>query len=346
MNELLSVIVPVYNVRMYLKECVESIISQTYSNLEIILVDDGSTDGSGEQCDKYASEDERIIVIHKKNGGLISSRKAGVQAARGEYVTFVDGDDWIELDLYEKIFKNINSKCDVLCCGYKWDKEIEYNIITNLAENGEYKEESIRQKLILGLFCNESTMRGTINYSVWSKVFRKELLYKNLMEMREDYAYGEDVVCMLPCILDAKYIIVDNDICGYHYRWNESSMTNSYDKMFYEHSLALFSEIDRIIESRKCNGLIDHVRKYKLYVMFIGIGKMTRGEKKYKVVEQYKYYKKLSRSTVINEILSHYDSDEIPFGKREKRIYAALKRRRLVWMTILCLLPCIHGTRL
>ena len=100
-NPRISVIVPVYNVEQYLPRCVESILAQTYENLEILLVDDGAKDGSGAICDAYARQDERVKVIHKENGGLSSARNAGIDASTGEYLSFVDSDDWIEPDMYE-----------------------------------------------------------------------------------------------------------------------------------------------------------------------------------------------------------------------------------------------------
>ena len=96
-----SVIVPVYNVEKYIRRCLDSIISQTYKNLEIIIVDDGSTDNSGKICDKYALEDTRIQVIHKENEGIVSARKVGILRATGEYTTIVDSDDWVESRAYE-----------------------------------------------------------------------------------------------------------------------------------------------------------------------------------------------------------------------------------------------------
>lgn len=103
---MISVIVPIYNVEEYLPQCIRSISSQTYTELEIILVDDGSTDSGGALCDAYARQDARMKVIHKENGGLVSARKAGVNAAGGEYITFVDGDDWIAQDAYCRIMEH------------------------------------------------------------------------------------------------------------------------------------------------------------------------------------------------------------------------------------------------
>ena len=118
MNEqLISVIVAVYNVEKYLDKCVESIVNQTYHELEIILVDDGSKDNSGKICDEWAEKDSRIHVIHKQNGGLSDARNYGLKASNGEWICFVDGDDYISLNMYEKLYKN-RLKQGITVCGY------------------------------------------------------------------------------------------------------------------------------------------------------------------------------------------------------------------------------------
>lgn len=116
-KSLISVIVPVYNVEPYVARCIESIINQSYKNLEIILVDDGSTDQSGKICDAYAAMDARIQVIHKKNGGLSSARNSGMRIAKGEYMGFVDSDDYIDVDMYESMVSHMDSDVDVVVCG-------------------------------------------------------------------------------------------------------------------------------------------------------------------------------------------------------------------------------------
>lgn len=116
-NDLISVIVPVYNTELYLSRCIDSIIDQTYKNLEIILVDDGSTDHSGEICDSYAEKDKRIQVIHKENGGTASARNRGLEIARGEYVGFVDSDDYVAEDMYQTLVEYMQPDIDIICCG-------------------------------------------------------------------------------------------------------------------------------------------------------------------------------------------------------------------------------------
>ena len=119
MNDIISVIVPVYKAEKYLEKCLDSIVGQTYKDLEIILVDDGSPDSSGRICDKYAENDNRIKVIHKKNGGDSSARNAGFKEATGKYIATIDSDDWIELDAYEKMLKKmIENNVDIVRCGF------------------------------------------------------------------------------------------------------------------------------------------------------------------------------------------------------------------------------------
>ena len=125
-NDLISIIVPVYNVEKYLVKCLESIINQTYKYLEIILIDDGSTDGSGRICDEYAKKDNRIKVSHKGNGGLSSARNVGLDMSAGQYIAFVDSDDWLELDMYEYLMKN-RAIDGITVCGYYQGDEKIYN---------------------------------------------------------------------------------------------------------------------------------------------------------------------------------------------------------------------------
>ena len=117
-HDLISVIVPIYKVEQFLEQCIQSIVFQTHKNLEIILVDDGSPDNCGKLCDEWASKDDRIHVIHKSNGGLSDARNAGIEVATGDYIAFVDSDDWIAPDMYEKMLVEINKeKADICACG-------------------------------------------------------------------------------------------------------------------------------------------------------------------------------------------------------------------------------------
>lgn len=167
MNEqpLISVIVPIYNVEMYLIKCIESFLGQTHSNLEIILVDDGSPDGCPEICDKYALKDARIRVIHKKNGGLSDARNAGLEIATGDYIGFVDSDDWIAPDMYEYLLQGI--------CGYNSD--ISYCGFINVHDTWvDYNNEKADMVYSSETALNELFIDRLKNYA-WNKLYKAEL---------------------------------------------------------------------------------------------------------------------------------------------------------------------------
>lgn len=144
-EELISVIVPIYMIEQYLGVCIESILNQTYKNLEIILVDDGSKDLCPEICDLYAKKDSRIKVIHKDNGGLVSARKAGIQIASGQYIGYVDGDDWIEKEFYESMYCAIKaSEADMVCAGYTRELFDKSEQFLNICSSGVYHDENLK----------------------------------------------------------------------------------------------------------------------------------------------------------------------------------------------------------
>ena len=167
---LISIIIPVYNVEPYLKRCLESVRNQTYSYLEIILIDDGSTDGSGQICDSYQDMDKRIRVFHKKNGGSSSARNLGLDKARGEYIGFVDSDDYIDEDMYESLYDNMKDDVDIVCCGTvllfpaKMRKKPE--LYGKSGKSIYYTNQVAIKELLL--------VRD-LDFAVWNKLYRKEL---------------------------------------------------------------------------------------------------------------------------------------------------------------------------
>ena len=169
-KELISVIVPVYNVRSYLEKCFESIAGQNYRNLEIILVDDGSTDGSGDLCEELAGRDSRVRVIHKKNGGLGSARNAGIDAARGEILSFVDSDDWIEPGMYDTLTEIMHREdAQIIACGIK--KVSETGAVSYYQDNLEERRVYTREEALIELPKNER-----LSNSMCNKLFRRETI--------------------------------------------------------------------------------------------------------------------------------------------------------------------------
>ena len=242
--ELISVVIPVYNVEKYLERCLESIQNQSYCELEIILVDDGSTDSSGRMCDAYAKNDERITVIHKENGGLSSARNAGIEQAHGTYIGFVDSDDWIDTDMYANLIKLLEMhKCDIAVCGIK--RVEKYERLDGTAFDFEHvtiytsKE---YQKKILKVGTQDS------NHYAWNKLYKLE----KMKDVR--YPVGlidEDVEGTFLAVLMADKIVVSDSI-GYYYWMNPASITT---QLFNKNQLDFLTICDRVykISKERCD---------------------------------------------------------------------------------------------
>lgn len=197
---MISIIVPVYNVEKYLSKCIDSILAQTYKNFELILVDDGSPDRCGDICDTYA-KDERVIVIHQKNQGVSAARNAGLKIAKGEYIGFVDPDDWIDSHMYEDMYKVFKmNQVDLVICGYDYFDEDG-----NIDMNRQYvikPNEFLTQKDVMYHF---SDMPPTIRHGVCNKLFRKKILQNQIF--KEGLHSSEDVLFLNEYALKTKNAI-------------------------------------------------------------------------------------------------------------------------------------------
>lgn len=225
MNDVqISVIVPIFNVAEYLPQCIESICGQTYCKLEIILVDDGSTDGSGRVCDQYAETDERIRVIHKPNGGLVSARKTGLVAAGGEYISYVDGDDWIEGSMYQKLLETPVEADIIAFAAYEeYGEEEKRGLKKNTVREGLYAGEKDRFWLYGHMMDNDNFFENGVLPYLWAKLVKRELLMECQMNVPDIISYAEDAACVYPCLLKADSIYISNRLL-YHYRVRPASM--------------------------------------------------------------------------------------------------------------------------
>lgn len=224
---MLSLIVPVYNIEAYLSRCIESILAQTYREFELILVDDGSTDNSSELCDLYARQHDRIVVIHKENGGLVSARKAGMAAARGEYIGFVDGDDWIEPQMYQYLAGVVsNCQADIVLGGSIEDMGEQTIYYTNRLKPGIYEGQRLREELYPNMLCAANFFCMGIQPYIWNKLLRRELAYEYVSAVDDRIHVGEDVAAVMPMLLKADKVVI-TDCCDYHYCMRTESMMHT-----------------------------------------------------------------------------------------------------------------------
>lgn len=223
-DPLISVIVPVYNVETYLPKCLDSILSQTYDNMEIIVVDDGSTDTSGKICDNYANKDSRIKVIHKANSGTVCARKSGLLVARGNYIGFVDSDDYIEEEMYEKLLHVMeDTYADFVHSGFYIDKEESISTVSNF-ENEIYELNADRSDFLKKYVLGQSSK--LMHPCLWAKLFRADFIKKCFEEVPDSQQYGEDLINLVLCVMNAKRIATVKDMY-YHYVYRTTSIVNA-----------------------------------------------------------------------------------------------------------------------
>lgn len=232
MSELITVIVPIYKTEKYLQRCVDSIINQTYKNLEIILVDDGSPDNSGQICDLYAKLDKRVKVLHKKNGGLSDARNAGIDIAQGEYISFLDSDDWIDERYIDRLYQLlINSNSDISVCNFVRTSHENIQVDNAKIEVYEYSNFQALEQLF-----------GEYNVQMvtaWGKLYKRELF----IDIR--YPVGrihEDEYTTYKLIYLAKKIIFTREKLLYYWQRNDSIMGIGINIIHKLHAIDAFKE--------------------------------------------------------------------------------------------------------
>lgn len=223
-QHLISVIVPVYNVEKYVRKCIESITKQEYQNLQIILIDDGSTDSSGQICDKYAKIDARIEVIHQRNSGSVKARKAGLSLVKGEYIGFVDADDYVEPDFYADMLSiMIESNVDFVHSGYVIERGVSREACISY-KAGLY-DISGSQAEFISTYIFRVKNNFHMSHTLWSKLFKADLVKTCFLQLPDYQVRGEDLLCVCLCILKSKRIFLDTTV-GYHYVMREESVSH------------------------------------------------------------------------------------------------------------------------
>jgi len=249
-----SIVIPVYNMQKYLDQCLQSIFTQTLSDIEIVLVDDGSSDDSPQLCDAYAEKDGRVRVIHKENGGLTSAWKRGSLEATGDYIGYVDSDDYIEKDMYERLYERAAATdADIVCCGLthlyeddaqrRWTEQMEF-------DTDSLQKEQLSQMLYPNLINDGSFMGRHLQPNRVTKLVKSTLVKKNLDMCADEVSIGEDYQFSLCMFLDAQRVEIIRDYFPYYYYMNNASMTMRHDKTYPDKIRIMRENLCRISDAK------------------------------------------------------------------------------------------------
>lgn len=254
---LISVIVPIYKVEKYLSKCIDSILNQTFTDFELILVDDGSPDNCGKMCDEYAEKDNRIHVIHKENGGLSDARNAGLDYATGQYIVFVDSDDFIEVDLLEKAYNTIKNGYDIVSYGFNVVGENEIITSSNHSEAGKeirFEKQADYLNFILKIFMNYG-----VGWEAWSRIYRRDIIEKYELRFEDNSRiFAEDMYFNLCYLVHVKtmyaikekpynYLLRDDSIMGQDIKKSNLNRFNELAKAVFNY-YSKYPDLDYLCE--------------------------------------------------------------------------------------------------
>lgn len=269
----ISIVIPVYNAEEYLERCINSILSQSEKNIEVILVNDGSTDHSYDICLCFQKQDTRVLAINKPNGGPHSARKTGTNYATSPYIAFVDSDDWIEEGLIEKLHEQISQNdADLVVCGFVYDEAAKTTVNLNQIKTGVYQGENLKEEVWCRMLCDNNSISTKLIPSMCAKLFRTEKLKPIVNDLEDMISMGEDLCCSFSYVLQSKRIVVDNNNWGYHYCCQEESITKIHDPLYFEKLLRTYKHIDNMLNKLEVPYLEDNFNRYKIYLIYRELG--------------------------------------------------------------------------
>ncbi len=261
----LSVIIPVYNVEKYLGMCINSIMTQTYSDLEIILVDDGSTDNSPQLCEEFSKKDPRIKVINQTNSGVSAARNTGIAAATCDYITFVDSDDWLHRDMYLNMTEILerHPRTDGVMCDFATVKNNTAQQITSQLREGLYTKKDIIREIYPTLLVTEDFSRLPI-VSACTCIFKRSFILENNIQFDESLRYSEDYLFMADVMTHCDSYYYLKNFSGYHYRQYEDSRSKKYQPEWWLTLVSLNDKLKKLLAGSEEH---DFTRQLKLQLI-------------------------------------------------------------------------------
>lgn len=299
--EIISIVIPIYNVEKYLKRCLDSIESQTYNNIEIILVNDGSKDNSLNICKEYQKKDKRIKIIDKVNEGVSVARNAGLEASSGQFIGFVDPDDWIEPNMYESMYRTINDyNCNIAFCNYSKDKKI-----SNLSKTFKFKKNVLgKLDIIDNLMSNMIGIEDIIPkyYNVmgcvWRCLYKKEFIDKYKIRFKPGITIMEDLVFTIEALIYCDKVCIDHNVL-YHYMQNKSSSLHAYNQKMWLDQIM----VHEILENMLKEADLDEYMRNRLDSRYIAMAACSIGNEVYKSNEKMKKKMELVKYIINDEKL-------------------------------------------
>lgn len=259
----ISVIIPIYNVEDYLEKCLSSVTSQSYTNLEIICVDDGSSDSSGDILDQFAARDSRIVAIHQTNEGVSAARNTALDRCTGDFIGFVDGDDWLEPDMYETLIDNVTADdIDISACGYFED---EGDISTPVANLLPVPEEPMEVRAFLKYIYIRDKYRGVTGYP-WSRLFRRAVLRENGIKFAPEVHISEDQIFTAQCFLSGRKHIYTHKPLYHYVQRNDSAMHSARQRLDGLGSCTAYQKMIDLYEEHSIEPfVVDYVKRFYVY---------------------------------------------------------------------------------
>lgn len=330
--ELVSIVVPVYNVENYLQECILSLVNQTYKNIEIILVDDGSSDSSGRICDQFAEKDTRVKVIHKINAGLGYARNSGLEIASGEYVTFIDSDDEAEKNLVELLMKAVHEKgVDTCVGGFKRINEDGKIIFREQYQSKIYINDDVYQKLFARMLGSDVDKHDAIKMSVWNVLYSMKIIRENNIRFpSERILISEDI------IWDSEYYRYSRcaaiiESTAYNYRVTPGSLTQKYKPNRFEMVCKLYEVLHEKVKNN--SDMKTRLQRQFFVNLRVCIHQENRAISHNDKRTYKNRLKEIINNEVVEKIVNEYPIKQIQF---KQRIFISLvKYKMLILLMIL-----------
>ena len=318
MKPMVSIIVPVYNAAPYLNQCVDSLTKQTLKETEIILINDGSTDDSLAVCVALAATDDRIRLIDKLNGGVSEARNDGLRAATGEYVGFVDPDDWVDEDMYERMLATLTAaQADICMCNYvKETKEGTEPVL--MKQTGIIEKDAILGDIVANVIAKPSFKSGETDImgSVCRLLIKRELLENENIWFDKEVAFMEDLLVCVEAFLKSERIAID-DGGYYHYRVHESSVVNSYKKTFHERQVHAFRKLQSLLEREgKTDELAQRLEMRYIIIALLALANEAHKSNPQPMGAKIKNIAAILKDPALKAILSHLDLSEAESRKK------------------------------